>query len=1383
MTRYAALAGTLALTLSSLPIKAQLFETHEQYPTGAHPIAIASGDFNSDAFADIAVLNGADNSISLLRNDGSGLFPTNTTLTTGNTPNDIVSGDYNNDGQPDLAVVNKGDNTLSLFLGDGAGGFTEHAGSPFSTGTTGQSPSALLNIDADQDGNLDIAIANRTATSAEVPKVSILRGNGDGSFQLPTEKAVGLFPNDIIAADFNGDGFDDLITANASTAGQAASLSFLAGSASGAFDDALETPLTFRPSALTSGDFNEDGITDLAVIQVNTGEDSSRLHILLGEDVAENSGDGDGNGDGTFITTDTPRYDVGITPSAILSRDLNSDGHLDIIISHLDSNNLLTLFGHGDGTFAMSEHFYAAGTAPAAMTLNDFNADNIADLAITASATNKVGILFGRPDGSFRSAITRPLKTDTITIKRADFNDDGLLDIATLDPINQHLAVRLRAHGETFQATATYPLNRTPIALSTGKFNGDRRDDLAIIYRDSTQVDIFLANADGSLNLTFNYELVTNPIANPSDILTTDFNADGHLDLAVTSISSDHILVIPGQGDGSFGDALLLGTGVAPLRLVEHDINKDQRPDLTSLNEGYNTLAVIINSGDFGFENPRNYPLGGDVRGLQQEDYDSDGIGDFLVSYKESHQLKLLRGNISGKVERAVDFSIGQFSHRLTSGDFNQDQIPDIAATIANSSSLIILYGNSDGTFRPGVNLSLGNAPKLGSLITIDSNRDGIDEIVIADTERGKLYVVDAEDGRTYALRNTYNSTPLGSSGAIGQVIALDSNQDGNLDLVSANTGSNNIGVLRGDGGGMYDDIFTYNTDSSAPLALVSADFDGNGYPDIATANETELSIFINDGSGAYQEAINLALPNTPPSAITVGDYNGDNQPDLAVTLGSANQLVIFPGDANAPGKFAPPVTLSGLNLDHPSAVTTIDIDQNASDDLVITNTGSAETVILINAGDGTLNFTPLNQHFSAAASPTSHTLADLNMDGGPDIITSGRDITVLLNAGNYMPTPFDIPAVLDAEISTPAIAPITATINGLEVVVTPGVDAIDIPVDSAPITVAGLDGPTRISVETGEYSVNGGPFTAQAGSVVNGDIVIVRHNSPYSAATTSYAVLTVGGYSARFYVTTRDDGTKPDSFSFTEITGAELNSFIQSEAITISGLTNPARISVSGGWYAINDGDFTSSPGEINNGDTLVARVLTLPIPDGYEVTSSAIITIGGITATFNVTTQPDQSPDPFNFPDKANSKPSTRALSPWVVIRGITAPTPISVKGGTYALLDDAQNFTDEDGLVPPFSRNGQAQKVRISVIAPNTFDTTVEISVTIGDYTDTFTVTTIAGDTAETEVAVQEGVKEQNLFGCSVRHRAGSGIDPTLPLLLLFSALALWRRRQHP
>ncbi len=1388
MTRYAAIAGTLALVCTSLPIKAQQFVAHEQYATGQSPVAITSADFDNDTFIDIAVLNEADNSVTILHNNGSGAFTTGPTLATGNGPQDIVSGDYNGDSLPDLAITNKSDNSLSILLNDGAGGFTPSAGSPFTTGVTGLSPTALHNLDTNGDNRLDIVIANRTAAEAATPKVSILLGNGDGSFQPPVEKVVGLFPNDIISADFNNDGFSDLVsvnshlgTANDSAAEQSANLSFLAGSASGAFADKLDTQLDFRPSALGHGDFNEDGIEDLAIIQVNNGENRSRVHILLGEDIAENSGAGDGRGDGTFAATGATLYSIGITPSAILVSDLDSDGHLDLITTHLDSNSLLTLFGHGDGTFAISEHFYSAGAAPTAMTRADFNNDGVADIAITASATNKVGVLFGRSDGSFQTAMTRAIRTDATPLRHGDFNNDGLLDTATIDPANQQLVVRLRKHRNTFQASATTPLTTTPQALTVGQFNDDERDDIAIIYRNSTQAEIFLADENGQLSPAFNYELITNPVANPTDIIQADFNADGHLDLAVTSSSSDNMLVIPGQGDGSFGDAILLGTGLQPSHLVTHDINKNERPDLISLNEANNTLALLINNGDFNFDNPRNYPIEGDARGLLREDYDGDGIDDFLVSYKESHQLKLFRGNISGKLERAIDFSIGQFTHRLTSGDFNRDQIPDIAATIDNSSSLLILYGNGDGTLRPGINLSLGTAAKLNHLITLDSNGDGIDEIAITDSERGKIYIVDSLDGTAYALRNTYNSTRLGSSGAVGQIIALDSDQDGKLDLASANTGSTNIGVLQGAGDGTYSDIATYNTDATPPVALVSDDFDGDGYPDIATANEAEVSIFLNNGSGSYNEAISLAIPGSNPEAITTGDYNDDGNPDLIVTLPETNQLALFPGDANTPSRFAAATPLSGAYLDQPTAIATTDIDQDGDADLIITNSGSAETAILLNPGDGSFNFTPLNLNFSAAASPLGHTLADLNMDGGTDIITSGRDITVLLNAGNYMPTPFNIAAVTDAPISTPAVAPVTATINGLEVTLSAGIEAIDIPIDSDPITISGLGSPASISIEQGSYAINGAPFTEQTGSVTNGDTVVVRHNSAYSANTTTYATLSVGGYSDRFYVTTIDDGSKPDAFPFTEVTEAELDSLVESEPVTITGLTVPARISVAGGWYAINGGAFTNDVGEIEDGDSVVARVRTLPVPDGYEVTSSAVVTIGGITSAFNVTTKADQSPDPFNFPDKPNTKPSTRALSPWVVISGITAPTPISVEGGKYALLDDAQNFTDEDGLIPPFARNGNPQKVRISVIAPATFNTTAEISVTIGDYTDTFTITTTDGGVTETAEETEGGVDEQNLFGCSMRSTEGSGIDPTLPLLLLGSALALWRRQR--
>ncbi len=1361
MNRKTTLLCSALLALAPGPLSALSLLAHQSYATGAGPVALASADLDGDGDIDLAVLDGDDATLTLLTNDGAAGFAT-AAVTLGASPGDIASGDFDGDGDTDLAIANLGDDTITVLL-NGGGTFTEAAGSPLAAAVTGTKPGALIAADIDGDGNLDLAVAHRAASAT--PRISILAGNGDGTFQGPWEKEVGLVPGDLVAADFDGDGDTDLVVANS----QGSSLSFLAGGG-GTLADRIDTPLDFRPTVMASGDFDEDGLPDLAILQLNDGEGSSRLHVLLNA------------GDGTFAPATVASYPAGVTPAGLTLFDSDGDGHLDLFVASLDSNTFQRLGGKGDGTFVLDEHLYSAGAGPIALASADFDGDGATDLAIAANRENRVGIVLGLGDGHFATATVRPLSTTAPrTLVRGDFDGDGRTDLARIAPGGGRLELRLRRDGDTFAPTVTVALPANAVALTSGRFDGDERDDLAVIHRGSNRVTVLLAGPGGVLTEGPAYTLVTTPVADPGDIASADFDGDGDSDLAIAVTNADLVVVAPASGDGTFGDAIALAVGSGPKQVVVHDIDANGRPDLATLN-GDDTLSILVNGGGLAFSEARDEAIEGRVRALVTEDFDRNGESDFLVTFEEHLDMTVYSGNINGTVDPPLPFPLGQFSTRLASGDFNRDSIPDLAAIIEGSSSILFLYGNGDATFRPGVNAGLGNGALPVALTALDANGDGRSELAVSDGKSGLLYFLDANDENPFSLRATYKPAPLPGPEA-GEIVALDFDGDGNLDLAIANTSRDNIGLLRGNGEGDFDNDLVSGETGAEPVALTSADFDGDGRPDLASANRDaggqNVSVLLNAG-GTFPEAVHYALAGsaTAPASIAHGDLDNDGVTDLIVATPEDDTLSVLIGDGANPGAFLPAVALAAP-VSAPTRVSADDLDQDGDIDLVITSSGDEQLVVLLNDGlAATLSFTPLNGGIAAGTAPRSHLVADLDMDGGAEIVTGGRDITVVRNLGNFMPDPFEIAPVTDAPISIPGVDPVTTTVAGVEVVVTPGVDPVERLIDSAPVTISGLTGPARIAVEGGWYSVNGGPFTDRPGSVASGDSVVVRLVSAFSAATTTHAVLTVGGYSDRFEVTTLDDGTRPDPFAFEEVVDAELDSYIDSAPVTVSGLTAPARISVRGGWYSVNGGPFTTAVGQVEAGDTVVARIRTLPIPEGYQAVSTATVTIGGVSADFTVTAKADLSPDPFSFPDKYYTKLSTLALSPWTVIKGITAPTPISVEGGRYAIINDPQNFTDEPGFV----ENGQ--KIRIAVVSASTYNTPIEVKVTVGDYTTVFKVVTKEGDEPEeAETDEEKGIEQQSLLGCTMGAPAADGsLDPTLALIVLLSAVALWRRENR-
>lgn len=201
----------------------------------------------------------------------------------------------------------------------------------------------------------------------------------------------------------------------------------------------------------------------------------------------------------------------------------------------------------------------------------------------------------------------------------------------------------------------------------------------------------------------------------------------------------------------------------------------------------------------------------------------------------------------------------------------------------------------------------------------------------------------------------------------------------------------------------------------------------------------------------------------------------------------------------------------------------------------------------------------------------------------------------------------------------------------------------------SEAVTISGINTLATVSVTGGEYSIDGTAFTAIDGQVSNGQTLAVRLTASAVHSTTSSATVTVGGVSASFSVTTKAD-TTPEAFSFEPVTDAALDTVYTSGAITVTGIDAAVPITVTGGEYAINSEEtFTSAAGTVSANNTVRLRGTSAT---GNNLTHAVVVTIGGVSATYSITTIPDTTPPvaEFKFPT-----PYTMSEANTVKVRGI--------------------------------------------------------------------------------------------------------------------------------
>jgi hypothetical protein len=376
---------------------------------------------------------------------------------TGSSPSIVGVGDFNEDGIPDLAIENAGDNTISILLGKGDGTFTAATPIP-SIGTPPceiislQSNCAIVVGDFNDDGHADLAL-----TSDLNNTVVVLKGNGQGGFTpFPGSPiTVGVFPQALKIGDFNNDGIQDLAVANA----YSNTITILLGNGDGTFTASSASPIssgiTDFPFFLAVGDFNGDGNADLAVVDGNDVPNGveNNVSILLG------------NGEGGFTPAPgSPIYFArGSGPCPIVAADFNGDGIIDLAVATFDTDNVFILLGKGDGTFTVSSQSpIGVGPTPFSMTALDYNGDGITDLAVANYGYDfnpnpppgSVTLLIGKGDGTFLppgAAITvGQLPNDVVT---ADFNGDGLPDLAIPDSYDTYTTILLNTVTQTATAT------------------------------------------------------------------------------------------------------------------------------------------------------------------------------------------------------------------------------------------------------------------------------------------------------------------------------------------------------------------------------------------------------------------------------------------------------------------------------------------------------------------------------------------------------------------------------------------------------------------------------------------------------------------------------------------------------------------------------------------------------------------------------------------------------------------------------------------------------------------------------------------------------------------------------------------------------------------
>lgn len=479
-------------------------------------------------------------------------WPTFTPNATAATSYGILLADLNADGIPDLVTSNYGGASLSVLLGNGDGTFQNHIDY-----AAPSLPFGLAVGDFNGDGIPDLVVASHNSTI-----VGVLLGNGNGTFQSAHTYASSGIPQYPVVGDLDGDGILDVATC--STNGSAITL--LLGNG----DGTLQAPNAFATAGfcygLVAADLNADGVTDLVFSDNNNG----LIGVILG------------NGGGTFQSQVT--YAVTPNPTTLAAADFNGDGKLDLVVGSLGTSSLTVLLGNGDGSF-QSGVAYTGFLNPWGVAVADVNQDGIPDILAASPTAKAVEYFLGQGDGTFAAPVTTATGSTNYLLAAGDLNGDGALDLAVPNLASATLRVALLSLTETATAIGvSIPGAGTHNLVASYVGDAD--------YAPSTSSSISLGASPLATSLT----LTLSPSSNSAHVLTAELNPialDGYSPTGAIAFSDDGITLA----------TVALFNGVATLAknfsVGSHHFSATFRGDAIFLPASSNSVSKTLLPTDF----------------------------------------------------------------------------------------------------------------------------------------------------------------------------------------------------------------------------------------------------------------------------------------------------------------------------------------------------------------------------------------------------------------------------------------------------------------------------------------------------------------------------------------------------------------------------------------------------------------------------------------------------------------------------------------------------------------------------------------------------------------------------------------------------------------
>jgi len=923
----------------------------------------AWGDYDNDGYMDILITGSTSTGTiisKIYRNNGNGSFSelTESTLI-GFYFSSAEWSDYDNDGYIDLAITGSwatNEYSTKIYRNNGGGTFTEqdHQIELFRY-------SKLAWGDFDNDGYIDLIITGMLGSEYAT---HIYKNNGEGGFvrHLFTPLLVGITSGDIAIADYNNDGFlDILITGQDDQGDYIAKLYRNTGNGNFTEVTGLSLPGVYL-SSVDWGDYNNDGYLDIllsgSVNSENTGNYISKVYK--------------NNGDGTFTEVSQASLQ-GVCRGSAVWGDFNNDGLIDIVIAgatapSYGSPTTKIYRNNGDDSFTEQTDIELTGLHSCSFAWADYDNDGHIDLLISGqSGTQRISKII--KNNSTPEANSKPQEITGLNAehngseisfswsKASDDNqDDGLSYNLYMYDVNVD---EYRVSGNAFPYG--HDNNGQRLVAKMGNIQGIRNEN------------------------TISYSL--NGFDEPCkeyrySIQAVDASFEGG------SFAQEQTIIFPGNRVEPF-EKQFIGTNQIGQMLIVQEL-----PIQATSREW--KFASSIDGPYFSFNPSQNNtsftPL-----------FDEQGVYfvrcESVVSDITYH---------SNSVEIDVRLFVGQQDIDLSGvrrssvawGDYNNDGFLDILVTGLSTSGPIskIYCNNGDGTFTEQTNISLVGVAQ-GSVAWGDYNNDGyLDILITGDTGSQKIAKIYRNNGNgTFA-----EQTGIALAGiANGSVAWGDYNNDGYLDiLLTGSTNSERVSkVYRNNRNGSFTEQTGIGLPGVSASSVAWGDYDNDGYLDIlltgSTGTENISKIYRNNGDGEFIEQTGISLQGVFGSSVAWGDYNNDGFLDIIIAGFTGSELVtkVYRNNGEEAFDEQPAISLTGVA---DGCVAWGDYNNDGLLDFALTGNWDGQITggfSRIYKNDGNGNFIEQDNIILDGIYESSISWCDFNNDGSLDLLISGYSI------------------------------------------------------------------------------------------------------------------------------------------------------------------------------------------------------------------------------------------------------------------------------------------------------------------------------------------------------------------------------------------------------